>query len=172
MLHKESVKVNEVEDFTTDSMEALAFTLLSQKSIRIVLLYGPPPRNDIPRRAFLNDLHDILDRLALSARPFIIIGDFNIHWDVENDQERATLHDMCETLDLQQHVDFSTHEDGHTLDLILSRGADNLISKVSQGLRLSDHSAIHFSVNIAKPHPMRKKVSFRKLRQVDHSALN
>jgi exonuclease III len=95
VLHKESVKVGEVEDFSTDSMEVLAFTLMSQKNIRILLLYRPPPKNDIPRRAFLNDLHDILDRLALSTRPFIIIGDFNIHWDVAAARERAILHDLC-----------------------------------------------------------------------------
>jgi exonuclease III len=57
-----------------------------------------------PRDAFLNDLQDILECLIVKPKPFIILGDFNIHWDVEADRDRMMLADMAETFRLMQHV--------------------------------------------------------------------
>ncbi|ELT89710.1 hypothetical protein CAPTEDRAFT_193703 [Capitella teleta] len=119
-----------------------------------------------PRDAFLNDLQDILKCLIVKPKSFIILGDFNIHWDVEADRERMKLLDMAEAFQLVQHVTGATHRDGHTIDLILSRDGDNLVADAFHGLQISDHRAVHFSINAAKPHPPRKKITFRKLRNV------
>jgi hypothetical protein len=40
-----------------------------------------------------------------------------------------------------------------------------------QGLQISDHWTVHFSINAAKPHPPRMKITFRKLRNIDQEAL-
>ena len=36
--------------------------------------------------------------------------------------------DLLESMGLQQHVDVPTHKSGHTLDLIITRRADSLLS--------------------------------------------
>jgi hypothetical protein len=48
---------------------------------------------------------------------------------------------------------------------------DNLVADAFHGLQISDHRAVHFSINAAKPHPPRKKITFRKLRNVVQVAL-
>ena len=68
-----------------------------------------------------------------------------------------------------QHVQRPTHQDGHVLDLVFSRQEDNLVLGVSVEHQLSDHNAVHFEMNAAKPNPQRKKVSYRKLKDIDHT---
>lgn len=170
VLYKANIKITEVKDVTTSSMEAMAFTISAQKTVRIVLLYRLIPSKSIPRAAFIPDLRETLETLAMGARPFVILGDFNIHWNAISDLERKSLSELCSELGLQQHVHFPTHEDGNTLDLIISRNVDNLIASVAQGSMLSDHYTVKFSLNVAKPHPPRCQVSFRKIRNLDHRA--
>ncbi|ELT87783.1 hypothetical protein CAPTEDRAFT_212358 [Capitella teleta] len=171
VLHKSNIRVDEVKDLTTDSLEGLEVTISSTRSVRILLLYRLKVSVSNPRDAFLNDLQDILECLIVKPKSFIILGDFNIHWDVEADRERMKLLDMAEAFQLVQHVTGATHRDGHTIDLILSRDGDNLVADAFHGLQISDHRAVHFSINAAKPHPPRKKITFRKLRNVVQVAL-
>ena len=156
---------------TTSSMEAMALTISGQKTIRVVLLYRLIPSISIPRTAFLADLHDVIENLAVGAKPFVILGDFNIRWNVISDGEQNTLSEICSNLELLQHVHFPTHENGNTLDLLISRSDANLIANIEQGPKISDHVAVHFSLNIAKPHAPRCKITFRKLGNIDHEAL-
>jgi hypothetical protein len=55
--------------------------------------------------------------------------------------------------------------------VILSRDGDNLVANAMQGLQISDHWTVHFSINAAKPHPPRMRITFRKLRNIDQEAL-
>ena len=78
----------------------------------------------------------------------IIVGDFNIHMD--NPQDKGTK-DLSYTLDnfgLTQHVTEPTHNRGHTLDLLISRGLS--ISKITvSDVGLSDHSCVFFKSTIS-----------------------
>ena len=56
----------------------------------------------------------------------ILIGDFNVHWDCEEDSERMELATLLNDYDLVQHVNGPTHECGHTLDLVITRQEDDL----------------------------------------------
>ena len=106
VLHKANIKIIEVQDVTTSSMEAMAFTISAQKTIRIVLLYRLIPSKSIPRAAFLTDLRKTLEPLAMGARPFIILGVFSIYWNTISDLEPNSLSELCSELGLQQHVHF------------------------------------------------------------------
>ena len=89
-------------------------TISGQKTIRVVLLYRLIHSISIPRTAFLADLHDVIENLAVGAKPFVILGDYNIRWNVIGDGERNTLSEICSNLDLLQHVHFgTTHENGN-----------------------------------------------------------
>lgn len=57
----------------------------------------------------------------MSAQPLMIIGDFNIHVDDPNDVYAVEFLDLLESMRLMQHVDVPTHEQGHTLDLVITR---------------------------------------------------
>ena len=63
----------------------------------------------------------------------IIAGDFNVHWDKQSNPERQQLEDLLHSFGLIQHVNDSTHSDGHTLDLLITHADDNLVSSCLVG---------------------------------------
>ena len=63
----------------------------------------------------------------------------------------------------------STHKDGHTLDLVIRRSDDDVVSNLSidSPFVISDHAAIHFYLKLKKSVFDKKLITFRKLRSVD-----
>ena len=70
-----------------------------------------------------------------------------------------------------QHVEHATHVHGYTLDLIISRKSDTTIYGAPGIDRfLSDHGAVHFTINSNRPDITVKTVSYRKLKSIDMNA--
>ena len=64
-----------------------------------------------------------------------------------------------------------THQLGHTLDLVITRKSDNLISgRPAPGILFLDHLALLFKLKTARPPLKVDCVSFRKLRSIDEDA--
>ena len=59
---------------------------------------------------------------------FLIVGKFNIHVDVANYSTSSKLLLLLESFELIQHVRGTTYLDCHTLNLIISRSSDNVVS--------------------------------------------
>jgi hypothetical protein len=159
-VHKSALKVADVTDKTSDSMEAMSLTLLVPQPIRIIALY----RLHKSHPAFINDFQDLVDDSIVKPASLLILGDFNVHWDDATDPLRTTFAETCRSFGLDQHVTQATHCSGHTLDLVLTRNNDQLLTDVSVGSMISDHFAVHFTGSVAKPHPERRMLSFRKLK--------
>ena len=70
---------------------------------------------------------------------FAIVGDFNIHWDVQSDNSVTRFADLLESVNIIQHVQVPTHIDGHTIDLILTPSKSHDITSTKTSLLLSDH---------------------------------
>ena len=64
----------------------------------------------------------------MSPELLLITGYFNIHIDDPYDPDCVRFLDLPESMGLQQYADVPTHKSGHTLDLIIARRADNLLS--------------------------------------------
>ena len=64
----------------------------------------------------------------MSSELLLITGDFNIHVDDPCNPDCVRFLDLLESMDLAQHVHVPTHKSGHTLDLIITRRADSLLS--------------------------------------------
>ena len=60
----------------------------------------------------------------------LVVGDFNFHYELKADRDTTRLVDMLNSANLQQCICDSTHVSGHTLDLVISRSADNIMSYV------------------------------------------
>ena len=99
-----------------------------------------------------------------------IIQALILHVDSINDPEATSLKSLFDCFDLVQHVNGTTHKDGHTLDLVISRATDNLVQSCEVGSFVSDHNAIYITLNCCKPHPIRRKISFRKIRSINTDA--
>ena len=70
-----------------------------------------------------------------------------------------------------QHVSLPTHRLGHTLDLVITRSNDNLISDlVVNNPLVSDHHVVHFDILTSKPSLPKKSISYRCFKKLDLSA--
>ena len=50
-----------------------------------------------------------------------IAGDFNLHIDYQEDPEAQLFTDMMDALGLDCHINFPTHQSGHSLDLVFTK---------------------------------------------------
>ena len=113
-----------------------------------------------------------MESVSTTAGHLVIIGDFNIHWDDSKNHFRIQFAELLESFDLKQHIVQPTHIKGHTIDYIITRTPDNILHNVVVDSLISDHHAIISSLNVIQPPPQKKKITFRKLKNIDFSDFN
>ena len=76
--------------------------------------------------------------------------------------------DLLYSLNLKQHVTSPTHEHGHTLDLVITRSSESLVEDVqAQAAAMSDHNPLTFSMRVRRPDPVKRTITYRKLKNID-----
>ena len=81
--------------------------------------------------------------------------------------------DLRETFSLSQHASGPTHLSGHTLDLIITRSSDDIfLASPKTTFSISDHFIIQFPIGFPRPALSCKKLTFRKLKNIDIAALS
>ena len=137
--------------------------------MRLFVIYRPP-RNDenkLTSGMFLYDFATLLESIAVLPGKLLMTGDFNVHVDDKEDREAAAFSYLLQSFGLCQHITGPTHKKGHTLDLIISREEDDLVTSPSVYSDMpSDHAAIKCLVNILRPGPSIKRVKSRRLRDI------
>ncbi len=152
--------------------------------MKLVVIYRPPynsKTNPVPESTFFQEFTEHMETVLISASTLCIMGDFNFHMDLldidsnqlsdaekRSKQHATAFHDILLSMGLEQHITEPTHEDGHTLDLLITRTSD----KVLHGLPIvdclfTDHSPIIFKVQIQKPAFITKEVSYRKIKDIN-----
>ena len=87
----------------------------------------------------------------------VIAGDFNLHIDIEEDPVAQLFINMMVALGLDCHVDFPTHENGYSLDLIFTEMLSEMqIIRCTPGPYLSDHCTIECLLSLKKEPVARK----------------
>ena len=79
---------------------------------------------------FLEEFGSYLETIILSPESLILTEDYNFHVDVEDDPDARAFLDLLASMGLKQHVNVPTHVSGHTLDLMIKREHDLVISCV------------------------------------------
>ena len=106
-----------------ESFELMATKLSTGNKETIFLNIYRPPSSKIS--TFLDEFQNLLEIFVPSPSELIISGDFNIH----TDSDLTTPHKFSGILDnfhLTQHINFPTHDDGHTLDLLITRSSSTV----------------------------------------------
>ena len=81
----------------------------------------------------------------------VIAGDFNLYIDNNKDPEAQLFIDMMTALGLDCHVDFPTHENGHSLDLVFAETLGEMkIIRCNPDTCLSDHCTIECLLSLKK----------------------
>ena len=144
------------------SFESSDCTLRTNNSrIRIIVIYRPTySANHMSLSTFISEISSLLESVVICSETLIVTGDFNIHMDIQEESTQFT--ELLETFSLVQHVRQPTHEKGHTIDLIITRSCDQIVSSdpVSDEL-FSDHFSISCSLSLLKPDLEVKEVTIR-----------
>ena len=120
---------------------------------------------------FLEEFGSYLETIILSPESLILTGDYNFHVDVEDDPDARAFLDLLASMGLKQHVNVPTHVSGHTLDLMIKREHDLVISCVPVPTDISNHASVLCSLNSANPDCVTKIIRYRRLRAIDFDAL-
>jgi len=167
------IKQNNVRDFA--SFEYLDLQLTSNAtSVRLFNIYRPPSKGTNNTQTFFNEFSSLIEELLIFTGHLVIMGDFNIHIDAKENREACQFLELLNCFDLYLHVNFPTHNRGHTLDLVITRNVDQVdrfLSGVKSTFSLpSDHAAITFNYGITRPPPTRITVNHRNLKNIDVNA--
>ncbi len=125
------------------SFEYLGIVLKDAPRILFIIIYRPPKYSP----AFVEEFTELLSMISSEFDCFAIAGDFNIHIDNAEIKTTKEIVTALNTFDVIQHVHGPTHNRGHTLDLLISRGL-NISSIVINDVDLSDHFCIFFDILI------------------------
>lgn len=145
-----------------NSFETLTLSLSfpnqrNTKAVSLIIVYRPPAK---AYSEFLTDFSEFLPRTVLDCDKIMIVGDFNVHVDNDNDSLNKAFTALLEDVGFTQNVpkNTPTHKFGHTLDLILTYGIDICdLNIISQNPIITDHSLLTFQFQIEDyVHPKEK----------------
>ena len=141
-------------------------------NLKLVVIYRAPPslENGFTVRMSFEEFSSFLEGLGLTTSALLVAGDFNFHIDEPNDCDARRFLQVLESFDLIQHVSEVTHKNGHILDLIITRSHEKLVGRCTvDNPFVSDHLAVHSLLDLAKIPLERKRISYRKIRDIDFS---
>ena len=133
LLFKNNLMVTKVTGGEHQSFEYSEWKVTSgSRRVNLIIMYRPPysAAHPVTSAVFFVEFAEYLESIVLSADPLLIVGDFNIHIDSNENYDAIKLSELLQSFSLTQHVQVPTHSSGHTLDLIITRKTDDLISSV------------------------------------------
>ena len=169
IIFKSSISVLAIKDIRTLSFEGLsAVVQTGELTVKVIVIYRLHPygKSGVIGADFFNDFEHIIDQTALNPGHVLFLGDYNIHYDCDSEPECRRLKELLITSNLKQHVTEPTHTSGHILDLVISKD-DKSVESVSVSSMISDHFAVHVTMAVSKPRPLRKTIHYRKYRSID-----
>ena len=100
---------------------------IRRTDVTITAIYHQPlsPANNITNTAFQDEFTEWV-KVPVVENNVIILGDFNMHINNPNDTDANILIDTLEAVGFQQHIDFSTHQLGNTLDQVFTEILNNI----------------------------------------------
>ena len=171
LLFKKRIKIKEQSQEKFKSFEYTDVTAkCSNGCTRIVIIYQPPPSksNQLKSTVFFDEFSTLAEQLVVTPGNPLIIGDFNYHVDDNTKLDTIKFKRILESFNLRQHFHEPTHKKGHTLDLIITRVEDELITRIEiKNSMLSDHLAVDCKLRLNKPQLERTEIQYRKLKSID-----
>ena len=104
---------------------------------------------------FLDEFEDLVTSLAILPGRLLVLGDFNVHLDDPLSPGVNRMTNILTSTGLVQHVTGPTHRSSHSLDSVISRKEDAILTYPTVVLpnTFSDHHTITFSIEGHLAHP-------------------
>src|SRR6218665_3596865 len=137
---------------TFKSLECSSITLqLASDILTVFNIYRPPISSNYSQKpsVFLDEFGSLLSLAATTPNEFVLVGDFNVHVDTPSDTLPSFFLNLLSSVNPVQHVNFPTHIENHTLDLLITSTASLLSPKVSRSaFNITDHFLIMADLEI------------------------
>ena len=136
---------------------------IRNKVLTVVGIYHPPTKHLVNNSnvIFITEFLDFMGELQLSNKNIVILCDFNLHVNDKSDTDAQQFIDMDEASGMKQLIDFPTHKQGNTLDLINTElAAEVKIKNVYCGPYISYHCIITCTCNISKTKMVTKQIKY------------
>ncbi|CAB4030953.1 Hypothetical predicted protein, partial [Paramuricea clavata] len=176
VLLKTSIRIKTQSQRKFISFEYIDVTMeCSNSRTRMVIIYRPPSSktNQLTNSQFFDEFCNLMEQLIILPGNLLIAGDFNYHVDNSTNPDTIKFNKILESFNLQQHVNGPTHKKGHTLDLIITRIGDRLVTNIEiHDPMFSDHSAVSCMLQLEKPPLERAEIQYRKLRNINMDSFN
>ena len=148
--------------------------MIDNKNFTVAAIYRPPCSIQHPHtvKTFCNDFYDLLCCICSSSTNIITAGDINISPNKPNGQETIYFNNVLDAFLLQQHVLCQTHNHGNTPDVIMTEeNFSYIIHDPMDTYYISDHSAVTSKMDIPRPSPLNKNISYHDFKCVNHESL-
>ena len=105
----------------------------------------------------------------MTQRDILIVGDLNLHCELDFALGVKLLNEPLAEHNLQQHVTESTHIRGHRLNLVITRSLSSIVSSTTAyPSSISDHYSVAFLLSSANPMPACNMRHMRDIRGINH----
>ena len=120
---------------------------------------------------FLEEIVNLFEYLVSCPEEILLAGDVNIHMD-EDELYANNFKDILHSFNFIQHIDFPTHIQGHTLDIVATTENGLYVSEFkAEKYDVSHHFLIDFSLQFSPEENMEKEITYRKLGAIDSEKL-
>ena len=156
LLYKDNMKIKKIEAQHLCMIEyAIWQVSIKNKTINILGIYHPPPKQHLTNAIFLDELTELLTTRLPNMKNAIILGDFNMHIADTNYYNSKIFLETMEALGLKQHITEHTHQKGNTLDLIFTETTSQIkVSQLNMLNFISDHRLSSATISVKKDVPM------------------
>ena len=123
--------------------------IIHNSSFIVFCIYRPPPSqtNQYKPSVFILEFNDFLDKYLPTNDQFLILGDFNLHFDCPSDTYVKQMLNLLIPRNLKQIINKPTQRAGHILDWVVTEDS-SIISDVNiVDKAISDQSVITFNIN-------------------------
>ena len=176
LVYKQSILVTKTVLSQFRSFEACEFRTKSDNKVtKFICIYRPPPSktNKLKPNMFIREFCDLLDMYIITKDHLVILGDFNLHHDSEDEYYARSMKTCLQNRNLVQLVNKPTQISNHILDWVVVREDDNLVQNLEVSDKcLSDHFVISFNINISKPPSIKRSVASRDLKRLNKNSLS
>lgn len=164
--HRNTINVRKVESGTTQCFEFSIWKLvLKNITLHVIGVYRPPSLSTASQ--FVIDFFNFMEKTLPNLSNLLVMGDFNLHIHDDN-SAISDFRNSLYAMGLEQHVDFSTHTGGQSLDLVITETVNGVkVHSCKPGPYISDHCVVKTILNIKKESVISKTITFRNFKDID-----
>ena len=134
-------------------------------TITILGIYRPPAGSPVE---FLTEFTNWITDVVVQDTNLLVVGDFNLHINNENDDNAANFKGLMVALGLVQHVTRPTHKSGNILDLIFTENCSEIdIHSCILVNLLSDHYMINCKTSLRCQEICHRGINYCDLANID-----